>query len=90
MRYRLLCRFNIPLSVIETSGTWVYFLDHGEYSSIPGSKYYDIDIENLNKDQMKNLCLFLEKEIKTDPSDCHLLNRLQFILKKGKHAEQTN
>lgn len=78
----------IPLSVFETSWSWGYFFDHGEFSSVPESDYYDIDIEKLDEYQMKNLCLFLESEIKSDPSDCHVLNRLQYLLKRGQHAEQ--
>ena len=37
----------IPLSVLESSWSWEYFHEHGEYSSIQSSLFPDIDVETM-------------------------------------------
>jgi len=78
----------LPLSVLESAWSWGYFLDHGRYTSQTGSAYPDVDIEQLPHHKALSLCLFLEDHINGAPADCVTLNRLQYLLKRGRHAEQ--
>ena len=68
--------------------SWEYFLEHGEYSSIQGSPFPDIDVETMPQKEAYNLCLFLEDDPGGDGPGKVVLNRLQYFFKRGRHAEQ--
>ena len=74
----------VPQVVLEEERYWYYFLDHG-YFTPPGISEPIIDVDRMEKRQAERLCVFLEH------SDfyptCSTLNRLQYLLKRGRHAE---
>lgn len=74
----------IPQAVLEDESYWGYFLDHG-YFTPSGMGGPLIDVDRMEHDQATRLCLFLES------SDyypgCDTLNRLQYLLKRGRHAK---
>ena len=79
----------IPLTVLEDERRWEHFLYEGYYTP-PGSAEPAIDlkrwIERIDRQQMERLCCLLEQEGLDSPSYV-VVNRLQYLLKRGRHAE---
>ena len=82
----LMNKCGIPICVLESRNSWDYFLEHQEYSSDYSSGYSEINVDDLPSDNAMNLCLFLENEIDSKEFCC-TLNRLQYLLKRGKHKQ---
>lgn len=74
----------VPHVVLEDMWHWYYFLEHGEYTPL-GSAEPIIDVDRMNKADQERLCLFLEQD-DFYPHDSTLLNRLQYLLRRGRHA----
>ena len=76
----------VPLSVLEDPVAWEYFLENGYYQT-SGSAEADVNVDGLSPDQALHLCLFLENDGRYESPGYSALNRLQFLLKRGKHRE---
>jgi|SRR6516164_25600 hypothetical protein len=74
----------IPHVVLDEMSHWYYFLDHG-YFTPPGSAEPIINVDRMSKADAERLCLFLERD--AFYGSCDTLNRLQYLLKRGRHAE---
>lgn len=74
----------IPHIVLEDMWHWYYFLEHGYFTPI-GSAEPIINVDRMSKTDAERLCLFLEQDDFYPESDA--LNRLQYVLKRGRHAE---
>lgn len=74
----------IPHILVEDIRHWYYFLEHGYFTPI-GSAEPIIYVERMSKADAERLCLFLEQD--DFYTDCSTLNRLQNLLKRGRHAE---
>jgi hypothetical protein len=72
----------IPFSVLEDEWNWEYFLDYGYYMPV-GAGEPVVSVDHMQREQTERLCLFLEREI----PNCSALNRLQFLLRRGRHAK---
>jgi hypothetical protein len=79
--------YGIPLMVLEDIGYWFYFLEHG-YFTPPGSAEPIIDIDRMSKADAERLCLFLEHD--DFYPECSTLKELQYLLRRGRHAETSN
>ena len=75
----------IPLMLLEDEWRWDYFLYEGYYTP-PECTEPIISVDEMKREDMERLCLFLERELSDSPSYV-VLNRLQFLLKRGRHAE---
>lgn len=73
----------VPLILLERERNWTYFLDHG-YFTPPGIAEPIIDVDRMDRSQAEALCLFLESDASSRSSDA--LNRLQHLLKRGRHS----
>jgi len=73
----------VPLVVLEDINNWYYFLEHGYFTPL-GSAEPIIDVDRMSKAEAEHLCLFLEKDDFYAQSSA--LNRLQYLLKRGRHA----
>lgn len=73
----------VPQMLLENMGDWCYFLEHG-YFTPSGSAKPIIDVDHMSTNEAQRLCLFLERDEFYPRSDA--LNRLQYILKRGKHS----
>jgi hypothetical protein len=73
----------IPHVVLERRENWLYFLGHG-YFTPPGIAEPVCDVDRMDRSQAERLCVFLEGDDDYRNSDA--LNRLQFLLKRGRHA----
>ena len=76
----------IPLIVLENTANWYYFLEHG-YFTPPDSAEPIVNVDHMSKPDTERLCLFLERDDSYPDSDT--LNRLQYLLKRGRHSEKT-
>lgn len=76
----------VPNIVLEEPRHWYYFLDHG-YFTPPGSAAPLIDVDRMQNADALHLCLFLEKD--DSYPDSSALNRLQYVLKRGRHRDTT-
>jgi len=74
----------IPALVFEDSSRWFYFLEHG-YFTPTGSAEPIVSVDRMAPDQALRLCLFLEQD-DLYPG-CYAVNRLQYLLKRGRHAQ---
>src|SRR5689334_23356464 len=74
----------VPHIVLEDKSHWFYFLEHG-YFKPGGSAEPMINVDRMNRADMERLCLFLEQDHLYP--ECCTLNRLQYLLKRGRHAE---
>lgn len=74
----------IPPMVTEDMSRWYYFLDHGYFTPV-GSAEPIINVDRMSKGEVQRLCLFLERD--DFYPGCHTLNRLQYLLRRGPHAE---
>ena len=74
----------IPHTVLEDMWHWYYFLEHG-YFTLPGSAEPIINLDCMSKTDAERLCLFLERDDLYPESAA--LNRLQYLLKSGRHAD---
>ena len=74
----------IPHIVLDDIGHWYYFLEHGYYTP-SGSAEPILYVDRMNKADAERLCSFLEQDDLYP--DCSTLNRLQYLLKRGRHAE---
>ena len=74
----------VPPLVSEEMGAWYYFLDHGYFTPL-GSGEPIIDVDQMTRVNAERLCLFLEQDDLYPESDA--LNRLQFLLKRERHAK---
>lgn len=74
----------VPHIVLEDLWYWYYFLDHGYYTPA-GSAEPIIDVDRMSKTNAERLCLVLEQD--DFYPGCDTLNRLQHLLKRGRHAE---
>ncbi|GEP44125.1 hypothetical protein [Brevifollis gellanilyticus] len=81
-----LIAWGVPHAVLEHEASWNYFLEHG-YFTPPGNAEPVIDVDRMEEGLGKKLCLFLESDDAVRTSDA--LNRLQYLLKRGRHAEPT-
>lgn len=72
----------VPHIVLERQH-WGNFLDHGCFTPL-GSAEPIIDVDRMEKEQAERLCLFLERDDYSPGS--YTLNRLQFLLRRGRHA----
>jgi len=75
----------IPLTVLEDEQHWQHFMLEGYYTPF-GSSEPILMVDHMEREHMERLCLFLERELPDSPSFV-VLNRLQFLLKRGRHAE---
>ncbi len=69
----------VPLLVVEDQKLWSYFLDHGHYTPL-------INVDSMPHEKAEKLCIFLEGPDSTRP-DSTALNRLQYLLSRGRHAK---
>ncbi len=76
----------VPPIVLEDMRQWYYFLEHG-YFTPPGSAEPIIGVDCMHRTDAERLCLFLEQDSLYPLSST--LNRLQYLLKRGRHAETT-
>jgi hypothetical protein len=76
----------IPHIVLEDMSHWYYFLEHG-YFTPPHSPEPIIDVDRMSKTDAERVCLFLEQDDLYPQSAA--LNRLQYLLKRGRHAENS-
>ena len=76
----------IPLLLLENESRWEYFLYHGYYTPF-GSAEPIIEVDQMARSEMEGLCCLLEREHKDSPAFI-VLNRLQFLLKRGRHAQK--
>ena len=76
----------VPHVVLEDMWHWYYFLDHGYYTP-NGSAEPIIDVDRMCNTDAKRLCLFLEQD--DFYPFCSALNRLQFLLKRGRHTDRS-
>lgn len=74
----------IPHIVLEDMWHWYYFLEHGYFTPV-GSAEPIIYVDRMSRADAERLCLFLEQD--DFYPDCSTLNRLQYLLKRGRHAE---
>jgi hypothetical protein len=74
----------IPHIVLEDIWHWYYFLEHGYFTPL-GSAEPIIYVDRMSKADAERLCLFLEQD--DFYPECSTLNRLQYLLKRGRHAE---
>jgi hypothetical protein len=74
----------VPHLLLEDIALWFYFLDHGYYTP-PGRASPAIDVDHMSLPDAERLCLFLETDDLYPNSSA--LNRLQYFLKRGPHAE---
>jgi len=75
----------VPLAVLVNEQHWQHFMYEGYYTPF-GSSEPLLNVDHMERQHMKKLCLFLERELPDSPG-CVVLNRLQFFLKRGRHAE---
>src|SRR5262249_1014046 len=73
----------VTFVVLQDASHWHYFLGHGYFTPI-GSAEPVINVDHMSHDDALRLCLFLEQD--KLHSGCDAVNRLQYLLKKGKHA----
>jgi hypothetical protein len=77
----------VPQVVLEDERSWNYFLNHG-YFTPSGIAEPIIDVDHMERSQAERLCLFLER---TDHyPHCSTMNRLQYLLKRGRHAKTSD
>jgi hypothetical protein len=75
----------IPLTVLSDRQHWEHFMLEGYYTPT-GLVEPILDVDNMKREHMQRLCLFLERELPDEP--CYaVLNRLQFLLKRRPHAD---
>ena len=74
----------IPHIVLEDQLHWHYFLEHGYFTPV-GSAEPIINVDRMRRAYAERLCLFLEQD--DFYPDCSTLNRLQYLLKRGRHAQ---
>ena len=74
----------VPNMVFEHEGNWRYFVDHGYFS--PDGTTTIIDVDKMPKEEALRLCEFLEEDERGEPRPSSALNRLQYLLGRGKHA----
>ncbi len=74
----------VPQLVLEDESYWYYFLDHG-YFTPSGIAEPIIDVDRMDASKAERLCIFLEQS--DFYPDCCTLNRLQYLLKRGRHAQ---
>ena len=74
----------VPHSVLEDERAWDYFLGHGYYAPV-GAGDAVINVDDMPSVDMERLCDILESH----PPYCAsgACNRLQFLLRRGCHAE---
>jgi len=77
----------VPHFVLDDQSYWLYFLDHGCYVP-PGNATPVIDVDHMNSADVERLCLFLENDDLYPGSVA--LNRLQYLLKRGKHSKKSD
>jgi hypothetical protein len=77
----------VPHIVLDDKSHWYYFLEHGHF--VPtGSTEPIIDVDRMSLDGALRLCLFLEQD-DLYPG-CAARNRLQYLLRRGRHAAPTS
>lgn len=76
----------VPHLVLEDEGHWYYFLEHG-YFKRPGDAEPALDVDRMTRADQERLCLFLERDDLYP--ECAVLNRLQYLLKRGRHVEES-
>jgi len=69
--------------VLDSEHYWHYFLDHG-YFKPEGLTEPIIDVDQMERNEAERLCLFLGRS--NYAPTCYVLNRLQYLLKRGRHA----
>ncbi len=74
---------SIPDIVLDDRGDWLYFLDHC-YFQPEGMLSPILEIDNMSREDAMRLCLFLERD--TYYPESSALNRLQYLLGRGRHA----
>ena len=77
----------VPHLVLEDIRHWYYFLEHG-YFTPTGNAEPIINVDRMSQADAMSLCLFLERDDLYPCSDA--LNRLQYLLKRGQHAQPTS
>ncbi len=75
----------IPLTVLEDEQHWKHFMYEGYHTPF-GSAEPILDVDHMEREHMERLCSFLERELPNSPGYV-VLNRLQFLLKRGRHAD---
>jgi hypothetical protein len=78
---------NVPLMVVENEQHWLYFLDHGYFTPVNGTEPV-LNIDRMDKKDALRLCVFLELDDFYPGSAT--LNRLQYLLARGKHSEKSS
>lgn len=73
----------IPLLVLDNYSNWHYFLEHGYFTPV-GSAMPIVDVDRMPIEQSTLLFDLLESDSRFEQT--HTLNRLRFLLKRGKHA----
>ncbi len=68
----------------EDQRTWGYFIEHGQYPLDEATVI--IDVDEMPKEQALKLGEFLEEDEKPGCDPSFALNRLQYLLGRGKHA----
>jgi hypothetical protein len=74
----------IPPLVLEDERHWEHFMYEGYYTP-PGSAEPILNVNRLERQHMERLSCLLEREGIDLPGNI-VLNRLQFVLKRGPHA----
>jgi hypothetical protein len=74
----------VPPFVLEERRRWNYFLNHG-YFTPEGIGEPIINVERMTDGERERLCTFLEGD--NSDRESSVLNRLQYLLKRGRHAE---
>ena len=74
----------IPQLLLEDESYWFYFLDHG-YFTPSGIAEPIIDVGRMERGHAERLCIFLEGSDYYPSSST--LHRLQYLLKRGRHAQ---
>lgn len=69
----------VPQVVFENERHWNYFLDHGYYTP-PGFSEPVINIDRMEQEHLKLLCVFLE--VNDRYPDCSIIKELQHRLKR--------
>jgi hypothetical protein len=78
----------IPSMVLEDERHWEHFLYEGYYTPV-GSAEPILNVHQMERQQMESLCCLLERECVDSPGYV-VLNRLQYLLKRGRHAQTSH
>ena len=77
----------VPLVVLEDEQHWQHFMYEGYYTPF-GSVEPVLNVDRMERQHMERLCCLLEQE--ADSPGYVVLNRLQYLLKRGRHAETSS